>query len=319
VSFSPGGARLATIAADQVVRIWSLGGSPGAPVPRLLTRIEMPGPVRRVAISHDDRYLAAAGDDGTLRVWDLSSRPDDPLPPQFVAFARERPDLEIGFSPGDETLVALSSPAFNYLSGHPVEPKLDLLPWSKPALLELAGQRASRNLDRTEWETYLPGLPYRPTVPSLPVGAGVDWRMVPNRGWQVPLVVLLAAGVVALFLFVVPAKFSRHWMDRGQWVAYAIALLAAGAVWGWLTPPMVWTDVLSVPSLIEKLTVVATLGVLALLCIWGQPKLIARYSPIETERPLEALVAWWWQVANPWLAARLDSPDDPPLGRSGRV
>jgi WD40 repeat protein len=316
VAFSPSGARLATIAADQVVRIWSLERMTDATAPRFLTRIEMPSPVHRVAFSHDNRYFAAAGGDFTLRVWDLTTKPDDSSPPRPVAFPRDQLDLAIAFAPGDDMLVALPLP-LSY-SGT-LKTRLDFLPWSKPALLKLAGQRVSRNLDRTEWETYLAGLPYRTTIPSREASGDVTWRMVPNRGWQVPLVLLLAAGVVALFLLVVPARVPRHWMDHNKWVAYAIALLAAGAVWGWLTPPMVWTDVLSVPSLIEKLTVVATLGVLALLCIWGQPKLIARYSPIETERPLEALVAWWWQVANPWLAARLDSPDDPPLGGSGRV
>jgi WD40 repeat protein len=318
VAFSPTGARLATIAADQVARIWAIDRTPGPPVARFLARLEMPGPVQRMAFSHDDNYLAVAGGEGAVRVWDLSATPEDPASQRSVTFARDWPDVAIGFEPYDEMLVALSPSHRDYYAGTAAKPRLDILPWSKPALLRLAGRRVSRNLDRTEWETYLGGLPYRPTIASLPVGAGVGWRMVPNRNWQVPMVLLLAAGAVVLSLFVLPARVSRHWMDRGQWIAYVIAILVAGLIWGWLTPPMVWSDVLIVPSLIEKLTIAATLGGLATLCVWGQPKLIARYSPIATERPLEALVAWWWQVANPWLAARLDSPDDPPLGGSGR-
>jgi hypothetical protein len=130
----------------------------------------------------------------------------------------------------------------------------------------------------------------------------------------VPVVALLAAGVLTLFLFLVPARVARHWMDRGRWIAYAVALLAAGAIWGWLTPPMVWSDVLRVPSPIEKLTIAATLGVLAMLCVWGQPKLIAQFSPIEMERPIEALVARWRRGAKPRPAEQPDArEDDPPV------
>jgi hypothetical protein len=119
---------------------------------------------------------------------------------------------------------------------------------------------------------------------------------------QLPGVIALALGVVALFLLVIPAGAVRSELGGRRWVSWAMLLLLAGLGWGAATVPIVWTDVFALPAVLEKLMFVAALGGIALLCTRLQPRLLAALSPEATDRPLEALADRWSRSARPRLA-----------------
>ena len=68
-SFSPDGEKLATAAADSIVRIWDLNNM-DKPIRELVGHSNA---VRVVSFSPDSRYVVTGSDDYTLKIWDLES------------------------------------------------------------------------------------------------------------------------------------------------------------------------------------------------------------------------------------------------------
>ena len=68
MAFSPDGQMLATVSADQTVRLWPLSQPRGAP--RVLRGHT--AAVEGVAFSPDGQMLATASADQTVRLWPLS-------------------------------------------------------------------------------------------------------------------------------------------------------------------------------------------------------------------------------------------------------
>lgn len=156
LAVSPDGARLAV--AQDGVYLWSLADLAAAP--RLLP--ESVARTTALAFAPDGRSLLAAGDGARLWLLDES----EPLPVTFFGGAT---DLQaVAVAPGGQTL-ALSTGANSYLL-----PAIEQLP-------QLACGQLRRNLTWGEWQTYLPGQPYRATCPDFPPDAEAPSAMQPGR------------------------------------------------------------------------------------------------------------------------------------------
>jgi WD40 repeat protein len=103
------------------------------------------GPVRAVAYSPDGSMFAAALGDGSVALWD--GRSVQPLgAPVPLAWASA-----LAFSPDSGSLAALG------LDGNAAVIATDPEVWQRSAC-----EIASRQLTRAEWETFLPGMRYKP-------------------------------------------------------------------------------------------------------------------------------------------------------------
>jgi hypothetical protein len=61
------------------------------------------------------------------------------------------------------------SPDGRYLATAAEDDDLTLWAWRSQDLIDRACGHLSRNLSAKEWQDFLPGIPYRPTCPNLPV------------------------------------------------------------------------------------------------------------------------------------------------------
>lgn len=186
---TPGVARALAVAPDSSrvavaqdgVYLWSLDDL-GAP-PRLL-----PNSVARtnaLAFS-DDGVLLLAGGDGA-RLWQLDA--PDALPVSFEVAGLQA----VAFEPGSHAML-LGTSAHTYRL-----PALDDLP-------QLACAQVRRNLTRDEWQTHLPGEPYRATCPGFPASPDLPNALAAigdagDRAWSVSVtgsnaVLLLVGGLV---------------------------------------------------------------------------------------------------------------------------
>ncbi|MFF5139258.1 DNA-binding protein [Streptomyces sp. NPDC013157] len=102
--------------------------------------------VRSLAFSSDSRTLAVGGDDGTLQLWDVPSgqRLGSALP------TADEPILSVGFDEDGRTLrtSGLYVPLYAY-------------PTDLPSLAARICRRAGHGFTHTEWNGYVPELPYR--------------------------------------------------------------------------------------------------------------------------------------------------------------
>ncbi|WP_316527945.1 helix-turn-helix domain-containing protein [Kitasatospora brasiliensis] len=149
LAFSPDSAYLATGDEAGRVTLWdgnaerNLGVLPGTFRPNTTGTFH---PISALAFSHDGRTLAAAGTDGTLRMWDLLSH--QPLGPALPVPGGAT--LSLAFSPDDRTLRA----ATEHVPAHEVV----VAPNQEAANI---CERAGGGLPPTDWDTYLPEVPYR--------------------------------------------------------------------------------------------------------------------------------------------------------------
>lgn len=115
-------------------------------------------PVRSVAFAPDRRTLATAGDDNTVILWNLADLLPHPLGAPLtghpgtvfsVAFA---PDGSTLATVGDNSTVILwDLTKLNYLLDHVVEQACAIAPGG---------------MDREEWASRIPELPYQETCPA---------------------------------------------------------------------------------------------------------------------------------------------------------
>ncbi|MFE4976020.1 helix-turn-helix domain-containing protein [Kitasatospora sp. NPDC056651] len=149
VAFGPDGTYLATGDEAGRVTLWdgaaerNLGVLPGTFRPNTAGAVD---PISALAFSHDGRTLAAAGTDGTLRMWDLASH--QPLGPALPVPGGAA--LSLAFGPDDRTLrTATERVPVHEFTIAPDREAVDIC------------ERAAGGLPKTDWDTYLPEVPYR--------------------------------------------------------------------------------------------------------------------------------------------------------------
>ena len=154
--FSPDGKILAAKSPSRIV-FWDPMNR------RLLGPLEEPGPTydtwKEMAFSPDGQLLAVSAvaglyERGFIRLWDVAQR--RVLQVDIPSLGDQA--LPLAFSKNCDTLMSVDR------IGRIIFHDMRLTSWQA-----LACQRANRNLTRAEWQQYLPGEPYRPTCPDLPV------------------------------------------------------------------------------------------------------------------------------------------------------
>ncbi len=194
VAFSPNGRLLATAADDGTIRLWDIS-DPARP--RLLHLIQDSGTyVFSVAFRHDGRVLAAGSADGLVRLWNIAG-PGQPQEIGGPLRTGTQTVFSVAFSPDGGLLAAGtgSNTVLLWNVADPARPRQLGLPLTGPssyvysvqfsprgrmlaagstddtAWLWDTGFRAAATgvcalagqpLTRSEWASYVPGLPYRP-------------------------------------------------------------------------------------------------------------------------------------------------------------
>jgi WD40 repeat protein len=158
VALSPGGAFLATVSKKAIATIWNI--STGKVALKFQSRVESArrtigaSPVQAATFSGDNRYFAVSQfhDDAgivTIRVYDL------PRGQEVTQLVLEDPAAGISFGPDGRYFVT---------AGFPSTVRL----WRNEDLFQLARQRLSRNLTRSEWAEYTGDDEYRKMFEELP-------------------------------------------------------------------------------------------------------------------------------------------------------
>jgi WD40 repeat protein len=192
VAFSPSGDLLATGAADASVRIWE------APPGSALTPVaDLAGPeqaIEHLVFDHDGARLAAASDDGNVYLWRSGDFGGDAAPVvlqgdggqmQTVAFGPGRPMLAASGLSGSVILWSLDDPDHpqrfaeltasgagvsavgfdgtgGVVAGAGDDPTARLWLTDTAAAIAAICDAAGAVLTAEEWETHVPGTPYRP-------------------------------------------------------------------------------------------------------------------------------------------------------------
>ena len=151
LAFSPDGETIATGSVDETIQFWDAASGDSVGDPILGHEIG----VTSLAFSPDGEVLASGGIDGTILLTDLASR--QRIGPPLIS--HEDAVGSLAFSPDGRTLVSGSH-----------DSKVIIWMLDSTALIDLACQRAGRNLTQAEWLRYLPGSPYHKTCPNLPEG-----------------------------------------------------------------------------------------------------------------------------------------------------
>jgi WD40 repeat protein len=158
IDFSPDGKLLASAGDDRTFRLWTTAtGEPyGRPI---LAHQDI---IWQVAFSPDGQTLATASEDGTAKRWQVSGGAQ--LGSELSAHEGELYGL--AFSPDGRTLGTVGANGAVRLWD------LRFHEW-QPTEWQAAGCRLiRRNLSLTEWQRFLPGIPYQRTCADFPSGPG---------------------------------------------------------------------------------------------------------------------------------------------------
>ena len=148
LSFSPDGKMLATGSSDETIQLWDMPSL--QPVGNPILGHEFG--VSSITFSPDGKILASGGLDAVILLTDLESR--QRLGPPLTDHTDTINNL--AFSPDGKRLVSASHDSNVFLWN------MDVENW-----IEMACQRAGRNLTPAEWATYFPGDEYRETCSIL--------------------------------------------------------------------------------------------------------------------------------------------------------
>jgi WD40 repeat protein len=164
--FAPDPRQLVAGLHDGNVLLWELAlGQPTA-TPTHLTQVEQP--VLGLAIGPADQRLAIG--DGKGVTW-LTLDPTTSLSRDPLSLGAEgHTGRPLAISGGDRWLLTVGSERTGSYPSLQENDKGDVYLWNLrlDPLIKLACQTVRRNLDRSEWDRYFPGEPYRKTCPDLP-------------------------------------------------------------------------------------------------------------------------------------------------------
>ena len=154
VAFSPDGRLLASGSHDTTIRLWDVETMQpnGGPLTGHQARIWT------VAFSLDGKTLVSTDTDGMLRYWDVATR--RPIGPPIQAHMAT---FDATFSPDGTVLVTTGTDLGGV--GHIRFWDPDPTSW-KTRVCSIVG----RNLTQSEWQRYLPGVPYGKSCEQWPAG-----------------------------------------------------------------------------------------------------------------------------------------------------
>ncbi|MFY9820223.1 MAG: hypothetical protein WAM82_02505, partial [Thermoanaerobaculia bacterium] len=142
LAFSPDGKRLAITCGNGKAKIWIAG--PG----KLLENQDKE--VRVLAFSQDGRWLAGGGEEGRVQLWDLANPSGVPVSWQGHPGAAVH---SISFANGARELITTGQSVRRW-------------PLDVDKLIQLACEKAGRNLTQEEWNRHAPpGEPFREGTP----------------------------------------------------------------------------------------------------------------------------------------------------------
>ena len=144
VVVSPDGKLVISGSQDGTARVWDHQSG------LELRQMRQDGPVTSVAISEDGKLVISGSQDGTAQIWEVATGVE------LARIPHDQAVLSVAFSPDARRVVTGSANG-----------SVHVWLWRNEDLIQLACQKLSRNLTRSEWTEYLDGLPYRQTCANL--------------------------------------------------------------------------------------------------------------------------------------------------------
>ena len=192
LAWSPDGQMIATGQDDGTVQLWDFNPAGGSVSPRA-TLPPQGGGVTLLAWSPDGR-LAAAGGDLTIRIWDVNTQTEEHVLDgghfNGITMMSWSPFGELASISNDQWIVIweVDQEKIKAVLGSPYRGVISSVAWSPDGRQLAFGGNSynvyvydafyvqppclwlTRNMTYAEWSSYLPGEPYQPTCPELPVG-----------------------------------------------------------------------------------------------------------------------------------------------------